>query len=239
MHTATAFVIFGPSHLTVLAVIVLSAAALSVTARKRRGGNASRDIAVCLAGLLVLNKVAVCATIYATGEFDLPNALPMHLCDWSAIAAIIALLWRKQLAYELAYFWGLGGTLQATVTPDLHFDFPDIRFLTFFISHGGTLVAILFLTLGLRMRPWPVSLVRIFIWSNIYLAAAGTVDFLLGPNYGYLRSKPLNPSLLDYLGPWPLYILSLEGIALLSYVVYYTPFLIADLIKKKRAHTLV
>jgi len=229
-------VLFGPSHLAVLAVIVLSSVILVVLARRSPGGVASRDIAVCLSGLLLLNKVAVYATIYVTGEFDLPDALPMHLCDWSAIAAIIALLWRKQLAFELAYFWGLGGTLQATLTPDLRFDFPDIRFLTFFISHGGTLVAIVFLTLGMRMRPYPMSLVRIFIWSNIYLAAAGTVDFLLGSNYGYLRHKPLNPSLLDYLGPWPFYILSLEGIALLSYLVYYTPFFIADLVEKAGFH---
>lgn len=230
----TAIALFGPAHLAALAVIAVSAAAVVLAARMAPGGPVPRRVALALAVLLLLNKLAVYTTIRVTGEFELRDALPMHLCDWSALAAIIALLARWQLPFELAYFWGLGGTLQATLTPDLRFDFPDIRFITFFVSHGGTLVAILFLAIGLRMRPYPMSLVRIFVWSNIYLAAAGTADYLLGSNYGYLRHKPLHPSLLDYLGPWPFYIASLEGIAIVSYLVYYLPFLAIDLVAKRR-----
>jgi len=229
---AEVFVLFGPAHLVTLAVIVALSLALILIARLAKNETIDRWIAVTLAVVLLLNKLVVYHTIYVTKEFDLPNALPMHLCDWSAISVIIALLWRRQLPYELAYFWGLGGTLQATITPALGVEFPDVRFITFFVSHGGTLIAILFLTIGLRMRPYPKSLLRIFIWSNIYLAAAGTADYLLGSNYGYLRAKPVNPSLLDYLGPWPVYILSLEAVALISYLIYYIPFFIIDLKRK-------
>jgi hypothetical integral membrane protein (TIGR02206 family) len=224
--------LFGPMHLAALGMIASIALALVLVARRSHDEGTRRAVAIGLAALLVLNKVAVYGTIVSEGHFTFQDALPMHLCDWSAIAAIIALIWRKQLAYELMYFWGLGGTLQATLTPDLHFDFPDIRFLTFFISHGGTLVAIAFLTLGLRMRPARGWLPRIFLWSNIYLAAAGLADWLTGGNYGYLRHKPLSASLLDHLGPWPWYIASLEGIAILSYFVYYAPFFIADRVSK-------
>ena len=228
----TVFILFGPAHLATLALIVALSIALILITRLAKSERTDRCIAVSLAVVLLLNKVVVYHTIYVTGEFNFPNALPMHLCDWSAIAAIIALLFRRQLPYELAYFWGLGGTLQATITPALRFDFPDVRFITFFVSHGGTLVAILFLTIGLRMRPYPKSLIRIFIWSNIYLVAAGATDFLLCTNYGYLRHKPLSASLLDYLGPWPFYILSLEGVALLSDLVDYIPFFLIDLKRK-------
>jgi len=214
---AEVFVLFGPAHLVTLAVIVALSLALILIARLAKNETIDRWIAVTLAVVLLLNKLVVYHTIYVTKEFDLPNALPMHLCDWSAISVIIALLWRRQLPYELAYFW---------------VEFPDVRFITFFVSHGGTLIAILFLTIGLRMRPYPKSLLRIFIWSNIYLAAAGTADYLLGSNYGYLRAKPVNPSLLDYLGPWPVYILSLEAVALISYLIYYIPFFIIDLKRK-------
>ncbi len=226
------FILFGPAHLATLALIVVLSVVLILIARLAKSEKADRYISITLAIILLLNKAAEYATIYVTGEFDFPNALPMHMCDWSAIAVIIALLWRRQLPYELAYFWGLGGTLQATITPALGIDFPDIRFITFFVSHGGTLVAILFLTIGLRMRPYPKSLIRIFIWSNIYLAAAGITDFLLRTNYGYLRHKPLSASLLDYLGPWPFYILSLEGMALVSFLIYYIPFFLIDLKRK-------
>ena len=232
----TAAILFGPSHIATLALLAVISVALILIPRLSKSEKSDRYISITLAIILLLNKAAEYATIYVTGEFDFPNALPMHLCDWSAIAVIIALLWRSQRPFELAYFWGLGGTLQATLTPDLRHDFPDIHFITFFVSHGGTLVAIFFLTIGLRMRPYPVSLVRIFIWSNIYLAAAGTTDFLLGTNYGYLRHKPLSASLLDYLGAWPIYILSLEAMALVSFLIYYIPFFVMDITRKPAAH---
>jgi hypothetical integral membrane protein (TIGR02206 family) len=226
--TFSPFHSFSISHLAALGLIVAVAAALVVLARCAGSDGAKRRVAILLALALVLNKVAVYCTIFAIEDQSWTHALPMHMCDWAAVSAIIALLWRRQLPYELAYFWGLGGTLQATLTPDLKYDFPDIRFLTFFISHGGTLVAVAFLTLGLGMRPWPKSLLRILLWSNIYLLAAGTVDWLVDDNYGYLRHKPLHASLLDHMGPWPWYIVSLEAAAMVSFVVYYIPFFVMD-----------
>jgi len=227
----TGIVLFGAEHLATLAVIVGTATALAVWAR-RASDETRNKIAIALAAALALNKTAAFWTIFAVEHQNWRDGLPMHLCDWSGIAAIIALLWRGQLAYEMAYFWGLGGTLQALLTPDLKFDFPDIRFLTFFISHGGTLVAVALLTFGMKMRPWPKSLLRILLWSNVYLIAAGTTDWLLNENYGYLRAKPASASLLDKLGPWPWYIASLEAVALLSFLVYYSPFFVADRVRK-------
>ena len=227
----TAIALFGPSHLAVLGTITGTAAALVVWAR-RGSERTRRNIAIGLAAALALNKAAVYWTVLAIEHQSWQDSLPMHMCDWSGLAAIVALLWRGQTAYEMAYFWALGGTLQATLTPDLKFDFPDIRFLTFFISHGGTLVAVAVLTLALGMRPWPKSLPRIVLWSNVYLIAAGTVDWLLDENYGYLRNKPASASLLDHLGPWPWYILSLEAAAVISFLVYYVPFFVMD--RRKR-----
>jgi hypothetical integral membrane protein (TIGR02206 family) len=159
--------------------------------------------------------------------------LPMHLCDWATIAAILALLFRWQLSYELAYFWSLGGTLQALLTPDIVDDFPTIWFLVFFFGHGTVIVSVIFLTLALGMRPWPQSLLRAFLWSNVYLLCAALVNYLFDANYGYLREKPQRASLLDYLGPWPIYIAGLEIVAAFMFLVLYAPFFIADTFSKR------
>lgn len=234
MSSGAAIVLFGPSHLAVLGAILGSTLVLSLATRLSERQEIARGIAVGLVSLLVVNKLFVYATAIGIEEVAWRAALPMHMCDWAAVASIIALLWRKQIPYELAYFWGLAGTLQATLTPDLKYDFPDIRFLTFFISHGGTLVALLFLTFGMRMRPYPISILRVFAASNVYLLCAGLVDLLVNENYGYLRHKPIHASLMDHLGPWPWYILSLEGLALISFLVYYTPFFVADCIRRSK-----
>lgn len=224
-------ILFGPSHLSAIGVIVVTSIVIAFTVRQSR--KAERSISRVLAILLLLNWLLCFFWGYPAS--GLRNNLPMHLCDWTAIAAIIGLLWHQQLPFEMTYFWGLGGTLQAILTPDLPYDFPDLRFITFFVSHGCVIVAIALFTLGLRVRPWSSSIMRIFMWSNIYLGSALAVNQVLGTNYGYLCHKPAHPSLLDYLGPWPFYILSLEGAALLSFAISYVPFLLMDLLAKRPA----
>jgi uncharacterized membrane protein YwaF len=59
---------------------------------------------------------------------------------------------------------------------------------------------------------------------NIFAAIAGTFDLFFKTNYMYLRAKPRNPSLFDFLGPWPWYLAASEGIALGLFVLLYLPF---------------
>ena len=67
--------------------------------------------------------------------------------------------------------------------------------------------------------------------------AVGTVDQVTGWNYGYLCRKPAVPSLLDYLGPWPWYLIGLEAIAIIMFVVVYLPFAVKDgLARRQLAH---
>ena len=48
------------------------------------------------------------------------------------VAIVVALLTGRERWLEVAYFWGIGGTLQAIITPDLRHAFPDVRFLQLF-----------------------------------------------------------------------------------------------------------
>ena len=48
-------------------------------------------------------------------------------------------------------------------------------------------------------------------------------DYFFGTDYFFLRAKPADPSLLDFLGPWPWYILSTEGVALILFLLIYLP----------------
>lgn len=78
-----------------------------------------------------------------------------------------------------------------------------------------------------------MSIVRVLIWSVVYLVAAMTANFLLDANFGYLRAKPSQPSALDYLAPWPYYIVQLATLAIASTLLYYAPFFIIDRLKRR------
>jgi len=134
-------------------------------------------------------------------------------------------LWtRRQRVVEVAYFWGLAGTIQALLTPDLPQHFPSYPYFQYYIAHGGVVAAALVLVVGLRRHPrrWAVAWVAGL--TVAYAALVGFVDAVTGADYMYLRSKPPSATLLDVLGPWPWYILSAAAIAVCLFAILDAPF---------------
>lgn len=229
------FVMFGTPHLIVLALTAIVPVLLAIAARRHPACDPGFRLA--LAALLVVGWLSFYILFGLRGWLTLSNALPLNLCDWAEVALIAALLKPRQIPYELGYFWGLGGTLQGLLTPGIAREFPDPQFITFFIGHGGIIAALLYLTLGTGMRPHPSSLGRVALASFLYMAVAGAGDWLTGANYGFLRAKSANVSLLSFLSPWPVYIPELVLLGLASLLLYYAPFLIADWRRTKRSGT--
>jgi hypothetical integral membrane protein (TIGR02206 family) len=139
----------------------------------------------------------------------------------------------RQRWFEVAYFWGIGGTLQAVLTPNLRYGFPDWRFISFFTSHCGIIVGVVFLMLTRHYRPYPMSLVRVWLWSEFYFLVTVVIDLFTGVNYGFLLHKPEAFSILSFLSDsWPLYLLQMHGVALLFFLVLYAPFAVFDITKR-------
>ncbi len=169
------------------------------------------------------------------GTFTFQHALPLQLCDWALFVTVAALLFRSQRAFELAYFWGLAGTIQALFTPAVGSDLPLWRLAGFFGSHSGIVIGVLYLILAEGCRPKPRSLIRVFLWCQLYLAAALLANHAFDANYGFLSKKPSTHTLLDFLSDEPrLYVLQLEGLAILFFLILYTPWWVVDLVRNRR-----
>src|SRR3954469_17106020 len=229
MDPAQAFRPYGLAHLIVIALTVALPFVLAAFVRKSRWPRSERLVGQMLAAMLLVNYAGYEIYLAFTVGLEWKKALPFQLCDWAMISIIVALLTGRERWLEVAYFWGIGGTLQAILTPDLKFAFPDIRFLTFFIAHSGIVVAIAFMMIVKRFRPHWISIARTFAWSEFYFALAITVDLITGENYGYLLHKPGAASLLDLLSDkWLPYILEMHLLALVFYFVLYLPFALYD-----------
>jgi hypothetical integral membrane protein (TIGR02206 family) len=177
-----------------------------------------------LAVLLLAGYVADHVIALARGDWEADRYLPFHLSDAVTLVAAYALWTLRPLAVELTYFWGLTASLQAVLTPNLGEGFPDPYFWTFFLYHGAVVVAACVLVFGIGQTPRPGAVGRAFAATVVVAAAAAVADLLTGGNYMYLREKPGSGSLLDLLGPWPVYIAGAGAIALLMFVALDTPF---------------
>jgi hypothetical integral membrane protein (TIGR02206 family) len=225
----------GPAHLIVIFLTVVGPFLLAAIVGRSKSQRTENVIVVALSVLLVLNYAAYLIFVrYRGGIVSWQQMLPLQLCDWGMVVVIVAMLTGSQRWFEVAYFWGIGGTLQAVLTPNLRFGFPDLRFFSFFISHCGIIVGVVFLMLVRRYRPYPMSIVRVFLWSELYFIVTLVADWYTGFNYGFLLHKPEAFSILSFLSDSrPLYLLQMHGLALIFFAALYLPFAIVDLVRKK------
>jgi hypothetical integral membrane protein (TIGR02206 family) len=234
MKAEPEFQLFGVAHLVVIFLTIALPFLFAGIVRATRSRGVERVIILLLSASMILNYVAYLIFIRRDGPVPWQNTLPLQLCDWGMFV-IIVVMWRDSLRWlEVAYFWGIGGTLQAVLTPNLPFGFPDFRFVSFFISHSGIIVGVIFLMLIRKYRPHFMSVFRVFAWSELYFVVTLMADEFTGVNYGFLLHKPEAFSILNFLADsWPLYLVQLHILALLFFFGLYLPFAIVDLAKAR------
>lgn len=219
------FHLFSPSHLVVLLLFVVLTTALFVYRKKWRSSARSRHtLRHTLAATLLLTEIAFQLWHLWTESWSLAYTLPLQLCSVSLLLAIIMLYTRSYTLYELTFFAGIGGAAQAMLTPELFYPFPHFRFIHFFLAHAAIIWACLFMTWVEGYRPTLRSVWKTMGFLNVLLLVALLVNHFTGGNYLFVSHKPENPSLIDYLGEYPWYILSLEGVALVVFLLLYWPF---------------
>jgi hypothetical integral membrane protein (TIGR02206 family) len=233
MDNTPEFHAYSASHFTVIFLTIALPLVLALVVHGTKSRFLERSICFAISALLLINYVAYLIVARQFGVAAWQKMLPMQLCDW-AMAVIIVALWTGSRRWlEIAYFWGIGGTLQALITPNLRFGFPDLRFISFFVAHSGIIIGIIFLMLIYGFRPRPIGILRTIAWTEFYFVIAFTVDLLTGENYGFLLHKPEAASLLNVLSDSRLpYLLEFHLLAWVFFCVLYAPFAIVDLIRK-------
>lgn len=178
-----------------------------------------------LSAVLLGDAVVFVGRPVVSGGWSVSSSLPLALCDIALVVAAVA-CWRPDwdLPVELTYFWGLAGTLQAVATPDLPAEFPSLEFFEFVVGHLGIVIAALYLVVGLRRRPRPGSVRRVFAITAAYTVFVGIFDSLTDSNYMYLAERPDRFTLLSLMGPWPWYLITGTGVAVVLLLLLDVPF---------------
>ncbi len=171
---------------------------------------------------------------FTTGMWDIRYTLPFQLCSISLYLCVWMLLTRQKLVFEVVYFLGVGGALQALLTPELFYDFPHFRFLHFFIAHISIIMAVFYMLWIEKFQVKFKSVWKAFAALNVIAFIVYFVNKLTGGNYMFLAEKPTNASLIDFLGPYPWYILTLEFVVLFIFLLLYAPFFFQEKMKSRK-----
>jgi hypothetical integral membrane protein (TIGR02206 family) len=212
-------------HLLTLAVIGVCIGALVTAARLRPG---PWTVIACrvLAAVILVNECSWWVWLELHHVWSASYALPLQLCDVVAFVSAAALWFRNPLLVELTYFWGLAGTANGLISPDVADHFPGYSFLQYFIAHGAIVAAALLLVVGLRITPRKGAVARVMALTLALVAVDAGVNLLTGGNYMYLRHTPDVPNLLDLMGQWPWYIVWATGLTLAIFLALDLPFAI-------------
>jgi len=234
MTAAERFVAFGAEHVALLALFLAGAVGIVALGRSQRGTprarRSSRVLAVAISCVTVPSQVLQ----LTPGSFSLGSSLPLQLCDLAWLTAVWALWTHARVPVALTYFWGLTLSVQGIITPSLQEAFPDPGYLAFWALHFLIVWSAVYLTFGLGLGPgwreYRIAVAVTLAWAVLVFGINGLLDV----NYGYLNRKPGSASLLDLLGPWPVYVLATLGILLGGWALITWPWVVAGRRRDRR-----
>lgn len=225
------FQMWGMTHILTIAFILITFTLFFI---KRNKIKLYREpIRMTVGCLLILSRISLDIWYVTTEQWSVTSSLPLELCSIASLLCGVMLLTKSRFLVEIFYFIGIGGAAMAVLTPDLYFGFPQYRFLQFFIDHFLLMSAPLIMIFLYNYRITRASLVKAFVSLNVIAAVVFIINNVLSANYMFLRHKPNGASLLDLLGPYPYYLLSLEAITLIFFFILYVPFIIKRHMKNK------
>jgi hypothetical integral membrane protein (TIGR02206 family) len=221
------FVMFSTTHFAAIFTILGIYSILFLFSKYiAKNEKADRIIRYTLGSLLIIQEIVLNINRIQSGIWSVSESLPLHLCSFSVILGSIMLFKKSKYLYDILYYWSIGAMI-AILTPDLtNQNFPLFRYYQFFFSHGMIILSVLYMAWVHKYKPSRTSLKRTLIFTNALVPIIGLINYLTGGNYFFIARKLETASLLDYLGPWPIYLISLEIVAFTFFSLMYLPYFI-------------
>jgi hypothetical integral membrane protein (TIGR02206 family) len=214
------FEMFSVSHFVIIALLILGSILIFINRDKFKDKNWRRAEAGVGVSLIMI-EVSYHLWMVTNDMWDVSHGIPLEMCSISLILSVLLLLTRKKVIYEILFFTALLGASQAIFTPLLNFDFPHFRFFHFFYTHVMMIWVVFYFTWIQGYRPTIWSVVKLFVFLNVLLPIIMLINKAVDGNYMFLSHKPNSASLLNLLGPYPWYILSMEFLLItLSLIVW-------------------
>lgn len=209
------YIIFGPEHILSMFIILgiwVVIPFLGATLNRWQ----IQFVATLLAVLTVSVEFFDDLYRFQDGHWLLIRDLPLHMCGFSTFLSAYALYTRNQMSFEFAFFWGIGGALQAIITPDMSRLYSPYYFYISQISHTIIIINVLWMLTVFKLKIGKYAIHRTILLTLVLMIFVGIFNLITSSNYFFLCEKPGGPSPF-LVGEWPVYIIFLIffGIAIM------------------------
>jgi hypothetical integral membrane protein (TIGR02206 family) len=243
------FVFLSPAHLAALVAVLVLCIAVPFAVRRAHSGVVRHRVALAIVLLLYLHEILYEVYWFAIGAWTVGNCLLLHMCALALMFMPVLYFSRnglfRQVLFELLFFFGLGGAMQALLTPDIGMHgFPELKYFSYFLSHGTIVLGLVYAAVVYRFELTWRSWVRIAVGTiGMALAMHGLNQLFrfIPPyevgNYFMMGYPPPTGSVIDIFasifGPAPWYLAGLTGMGLVLLGILYLPYPIRRLIRRR------
>lgn len=235
------FVEYGIAHIGVFVVLAATILIIFLLRNKLYNWNYEkillRGIAL-LAAILELTyyiweiTIAIQENI-PLGKHLIVEILPFHLCAISLYLSVYVLWTRNTKLIGFTYFTSLGAVASYLFPTYGSYGIDHMRFYHYFYVHGVIIITPIYFILVHRLKinfkdyintVKYLSIIAFFVFifdNGIARLTSGNVT----PNYMYLYNAE-HGTPLEYMGPWPIYVISLVLLVIALFYILYIPWFI-------------
>ena len=219
------FQAFSLPHLIPLVFIGFFGVAVILYAKKLEPKSKHR-LLLLLSFLPFLGSFIIYPFAWYEGDLNIKEDLPLHLCRFLALSAPVVVWKGNRFWIGVFYFWIITGTLNANITPDVQYGFPNWTYFSYWLTHSFLLIIPFYYVFVFRLDIRWRDFKNAYVMMNVFLLTTLAVNYILGANYMYTKQKPPVATMLDMLGPWPVYLITGQLLVLALFFIAYLPFFI-------------
>lgn len=239
---ANTFKIFSTSHLLSVFVVLFLVALVIIFRAKLREEKYFNFFRYMLVTITIGQEISINLWRIFMGRWDITTSLPFHLCGFGIMITSYLLITQNKKIFQSTYLILMIGAFMALVTPGIlgGYGFPHYRFFQFFVSHGMIVINLVFMLFVMNYQEdfKYRHLLNNFLALLVFAVLGLVINVITGGNYLYLMAKPPGDTAFDLFGEHPWYLINIFFIGIpIFYHIFYIPFAIKDLIKRRKQIT--
>lgn len=192
-------------------------------------------IIMSLAGILAISEISdkIYVYVHLGWHWDM---LSLHLCSISAILGVYLVFFKQnRVLFGIWFFWSLQGAFQALLQPTVTVGTEYFKYWQFFTHHTLLIILPIAFIYFNNWIPRFKDVIRSYLWLVVVSIPVMVFNTFTGMGYMFISlghdARPTTGSILDYLGPFPYYLITLTALA---FVLLYITYLPIQLIYRKR-----